>query len=212
MSRSICLAATGAVTDRGMEPRVQTAAGRFVDPTVIDACQRGDQAALCELVEACHWRVCSLARHYSGSDSIANDIAQDVFLAVIQSIGQFRHEARFETWLYRIVVNACLKEQRRRRILLPLLHNAQLPAERLHQSREAGLVRREVASEVRAAVASLRPKLRRPLLMKHVDGLSYDEIAAALGCSTGTVASRLNRARTALAGTLAHLRGAAAGD
>ncbi len=183
-----------------------------VDPAIIDACQRGDHAAFRVLVEACQIRVHSLARHFCGTYAAAHDIVQDVFLAVFQAIGHFRHEARFETWLYRIVLNACLKEQRRRRMLVPLLSEAQLPVVWPAQWREAALVRREVAAEVRAAVARLRPKLRRPLLMKHVDGLSYDEIGAALGCSTGTVASRLNRARTALAGTLAHLRGAAAGD
>jgi RNA polymerase sigma-70 factor (ECF subfamily) len=186
-------------------------AWKQVDRPLIEACQHGDQAAFRELFDACQARVYSLARHFCGNDTTAKDIAQDVFLAVFQAIGQFRHEARFETWLYRIVVNACLKERRRRRTLVPFGEDG-VTAVAPDQSRESAMVRREVAAEVRAAVATLRPKLRMPLLLKHVEGLSYDEIAAVLGCSTGTVASRLNRARTALAGKLSHLRGASAGD
>ena len=179
---------------------------RRVDRPLIDACQRGDDGAFSELFEVCQWRVHALARHYCRDETVARDVAQEVFLAVFQAIGQFRHEAQFETWLHRIVVNACLKEQRRRRTLLPLSETADVPARGRGNSREERMVRREVASEVRAAVATLRPKLRLPLVMKHVRGLSYDEIGAALNCSPGTVASRLNRARSALASKLAHLR------
>jgi RNA polymerase sigma-70 factor (ECF subfamily) len=179
-----------------------------VDRPLIAACQRGDDSAFSELFELCQWRVHSLARHYCPDEAVARDVAQEVFLAVFQAIGQFRHEAQFETWLHRIVVNACLKEQRRRRSLLPLLENADVADRGAAASREERMVQREVASEVRAAVATLRPKLRLPLVMKHVRGLSYDEIGAALNCSPGTVASRLNRARSALAIKLAHLRGA----
>lgn len=182
---------------------------RRVDRSLIDACQRGEDGAFSELFEVCQWRVHALTRHYCADQAVARDVAQDVFLAVFQAIGQFRHEAQFETWLHRIVVNACLKEQRRRRTLLPLAENADVPLRAHGGSREEGMVRREVASEVRAAVATLRPKLRLPLVMKHVRGLSYDEIGAALNCSPGTVASRLNRARSALATKLAHLRYAA---
>lgn len=67
--------------------------------------------------------------------------------------------------------------------------------------------RRECAGAVRLAIEGLKPKMRLPILLKYIEGLSYEEIAAVLGCSKGTVASRLNRAHKALAKKLGHLRG-----
>ena len=66
--------------------------------------------------------------------------------------------------------------------------------------------RREIAGSVRAAISELKPKMRLPILLKYIEGLSYEEIALVLGCSKGTVASRLNRAHKALAKKLGHLR------
>ena len=74
-------------------------------------------------------------------------------------------------------------------------------------SQEDAYQRRQMAATVRAAISELSPKLRLPILLKYVAGLSYDEIAAALNCSIGTVSSRLNRGHKALATRLAHLRG-----
>ena len=72
---------------------------------------------------------------------------------------------------------------------------------------ERAYERRQVADSVRQAIAELSPKLRLPILLKYVEGLSYDEIAETLGCSIGTVSSRLNRGHKALAQKLGHLRG-----
>ena len=74
-------------------------------------------------------------------------------------------------------------------------------------SQEDAYQRRQVAATVRAAISELSPKLRLPILLKYVEGLSYEEIAVALNCSIGTVSSRLNRGHKALAKRLAHLRG-----
>ena len=75
-------------------------------------------------------------------------------------------------------------------------------------SQEDKYMRREVAASVREAISQLRPKLRMPILLKYVEGLSYEEIAESLGCSKGTVASRLNRGHKILADKLSNLRGA----
>ena len=74
-------------------------------------------------------------------------------------------------------------------------------------SQEKALIKQQVADSVQAAISRLSPKLRLPILLKYVEGLSYEEIAEALGCSIGTVSSRLNRGHKALARDLGHLRG-----
>src|SRR6202790_1046276 len=88
---------------------------------VIQACQRGDSDAFRVLFEAHKDRVYSIALRYSGNQAAAMDIAQESFLKVLGSIQEFRGEAGFESWLYRIVVNTCLDHQRRCRRLMPFL-------------------------------------------------------------------------------------------
>src|SRR5215470_7201612 len=86
---------------------------------IIEACQRGDRAAFQMLFEAYKDKVYSIALHYIGDEASAKDVTQQVFLKLFTSIGQFRHDSEFATWIYRIVVNACVDEQRRRRRFVP---------------------------------------------------------------------------------------------
>src|SRR5438477_5527967 len=88
---------------------------------VVESCQRGDEEAFRVLFETHKDRVYSIALRYSGDSAAAMDIAQDTFLKLLSSIQQFRGDASFESWLYRLVVNCCLDYHRRRRRLLPLL-------------------------------------------------------------------------------------------
>ncbi len=158
------------------------------------------------LYEACKDRVYSIALHFTGEEAAARDVAQDVFVKLYAVLPQFRGDSDFNTWLYRLVANACMDEHRKRRRWLPLEDEALLkpsPAE----SQEQSAMRGELASSVRAAVGELDPRFRLPLLLRYLQGLSYDQIAGALGCSKGTVASRLNRAHKLLARRLGHLRG-----
>src|SRR5262249_60407935 len=82
---------------------------------VIEACKRGDTDAFHELFLAHKDRVYSVALHFSGNEAAARDVTQQVFLKLFTSLGQFRREAEFTTWLYRIVVNADVDDQRKRR-------------------------------------------------------------------------------------------------
>lgn len=186
---------------------------------LIAACQRGDRAAFRELFELYQGRVWSIALHFTGEESAARDITQQVFLKLFSAIKQFRHEANFTTWLYRLVANVCLDEQRRGRRFLSfdfwrrddeeeetcVLDWQQ--AQQFQQSpQEAHYTQVELAAAVKAAVKELSPPIRLAILLRYFEDLSYDEIARVLGCSPGTVASRLNRGHKALAARLAHLR------
>jgi len=165
---------------------------------VVAACQRGDRDAFRALFEAYQDRVYSIALRYSGNPAAAMDIAQDTFLKLLSRIGDYRAEASFDSWLYRLVVNSCIDDQRRGRRMAPFLEGLMdavcAPAESvLHK-----LLRAETEQRVQAAVAKLAPEQRIVIVLRYTEGLSYDEIAAIAGCSPGTVASRLNRAHKIL--------------
>ncbi len=179
----------------------------IIDERVIKDCQQGDREAFRLLFDAYKDRVFSIALYsFGGDQTAASDVTQQIFLKLMTSIGQFRGESQFTTWLHRLVVNACIDEQRRGRRYpgygesLPVKNTSERrPTERRYE-------RKELADSVKAAISELKPKFRMPVLLKYVEGLSYEEIADVLGCSKGTVASRLNRGHKELARRLAHLR------
>jgi RNA polymerase sigma-70 factor, ECF subfamily len=179
----------------------------IIDEHVIEACQQGDREAFRLLFETYKDRVFSIAVYSFGGDTnAASDVSQQIFLKLMTAIGQFRGDSTFTTWLYRLVVNACIDEQRKRRRFLPFGESTPMSKIADRRPQEKRYARLEVADSVQAAIQKLTPKLRLPILLKYVEGLSYDEIAEVLGCSKGTVASRLNRGHQSLAKKLAHLR------
>ena len=186
------------------EQRVQSSPDS-INAGVIHACQQGDREAFRLLFEAYKDRVFSIACYSLGDETAADDVTQQIFVKLFTRIGQFRGDSEFTTWLYRLVINSCLDERRRQRRFLPVAEFAPMTVHR--KSPETGYERRELAGSVREAIGGLKPKMRTPILLKYIEGLSYEEIAAVLGCSKGTVASRLNRAHKALAKKLSHLRG-----
>lgn len=164
---------------------------------LIAACQRGDREAFRCLFEAHKDRVYSMAVYTLGGDrAAAEDVTQEVFLRVFTHIGQFRGDADFATWLYRVVANACVDEQRRRKRWVPL---DALPEQAAHRT-DTEIETRE---EVRSALAELTPELRSAVLLKYFEELSYDEMAQVLDCPKGTVASRIHRGLKLLARKLA---------
>ena len=181
-------------------------AEKLIDERIIEACQQGDRAAFQLLFETYKDKVFSIAVYSSGGDrSIADDVTQQIFLKLFTAIQQFRGESEFTTWLYRLVVNACMDERRRHRRLLPWGDTATMKTPSEKKPQEKQYARLEVSEAVQAAIAELKPKFRLPILLKYIEGLSYEEIASVMGCSKGTVASRLNRGHSQLAKRLAHL-------
>jgi RNA polymerase sigma-70 factor (ECF subfamily) len=181
-------------------------AQQLIDGNVIEACQQGDREAFQLLFETYKDKVFSLAVYTVGGDrTVADDVTQQIFLKLFTAIRQFRGDSEFTTWLYRMVVNACIDERRRSRRWLPWGETVAMknPSERKPQEKQ--FARLEVAEAVQAAIAELRPKFRLPILLKYIEGLSYEEIASVMGCSKGTVASRLNRGHSQLAKRLSHL-------
>jgi RNA polymerase sigma-70 factor (ECF subfamily) len=187
--------------------RLAIMSDRQTEAELIEACKQGDRDAFRDLFEAHKDRVYTIAFHYSGDEAMAHDVTQQVFLKLFTSINQFHENSQFTTWLYRIVANACTDEHRKRRRFVPFSPEIEVRTMVGKSSQEETYHRRQVADSVRGAIGELTPKLRLPILLKYVEGLSYDEIAESLGLSIGTVSSRLNRGHKMLARKLGHLRG-----
>lgn len=166
------------------------------DPSdeLLAACRAGDREAFGRLFDLCRDRVYAIALGISGDRAAAADVSQEVFMKLLTRMAQFEGRARFTTWLYRMVVNAAVDQQRASRRLTTLPES--IPDPRRHDDDYA---RRERRRTIERAVQALPAKLRAPLVLRHVEGLAYDEIARVLNLSAGTVASRLSRAHTRLA-------------
>lgn len=132
----------------------------------------------------------------SNADGV-DDIAQEVFITVYRHLKNFRFESQFTTWLYRITINKCkdhLRKKNIRSIFLPLKDEEPV-FESINEDTDIKYI-------VRNAIATLPDKLRIPLVLKDLEGFSYQEIADSMECEIGTVKSRIFRAREALKKTL----------
>jgi len=174
--------------------------GRELSREIIEACRLGDRDAFRALYDSYKDRVYSIALYFfHGDPAVASDVTQQVFLKLMTSIHQFRGDAEFSTWLYRLVVNACMDAARSRRPDAVTSDRSRMEAFSAPGSQEEDYARAQMATSVRAAVSALPPKFRIAVLLRYFEDLSYDQMAKALHCSMGTVASRLSRGHKMLA-------------
>lgn len=168
----------------------------LVDTELLEACRNGYPGAFQELVERTQHRVYALAFRLVGDRGEAEDVAQEAYLRVFRSLGGFREEARFETWLHRIVVNAAMTHLRRRGRFGDLARDPETdpepPPTPPAQDRTAD---RDL---IRRALEELPAGLRTTLVLYELYGLSCREIGEELGVSEGAAKVRLHRARKRL--------------
>ena len=177
---------------------------REISAEIIEACRLGDRDAFRALYDAYKDRVYSISLYFfHGDPAAASDVSQQVFLKLMTRIGQFRGDAGFSTWLYRLVVNACMDAARRSKPDVTLSEEFSKPG-----PPEEDYARAQMANSVRAAVSALPPRFRIAVLLRYFEDLSYEQMAEALDCSMGTVASRLSRGHKILAERLQGLMGA----
>ncbi len=159
---------------------------RFID---------GDESAFALLVQRHKEKVRNIIYLTMSSSNSVDDIAQDVFLTVYRNLNNFRFESQFTTWLYRITVNKCKDYMRKikiRNIFTPLKEAEEKTGDTLAPES------RDISGIVQKAIGKLPEKLRVPLLLKDIEGMSYQEIAETVQCEIGTVKSRIFRAREGL--------------
>lgn len=188
--------------------KVRESQPEFEERATIIAAQQGDRDAFKALYERYRDRVYNVIFYSMGDESRAEDVLQIVFVKIYRGLPNFRFEASLATWIYRIALNECLNQQRRRGAQhIPfealLGSDEELDSGATADQQHAEGERREI---VHRAVMELSPKLRAVVALKYLDGLSYEEIASVLECSPGTVASRLNRALSELEARLRPLR------
>src|SRR5215472_6071759 len=176
---------------------------------LVKRCQAGDAQAFDELVTRYRARVFGMIYNMVHNEQDAWDLAQDSFLKAWKSIGRFRGQSSFYTWIYRIVMNVTIDWLRKKQIKgggAEFDDAIQLtevdPASRTVPKKEAlpheAMERDEIRARIQKAIGQLSPEHRAVILMKEVDEMQYHEIAEALGCSIGTVMSRLFYARKKL--------------
>jgi RNA polymerase sigma-70 factor (ECF subfamily) len=171
----------------------------------VERCLDGDETAWEALVKTHTRRVYAICYRFTGKDSEAQDLSQDVFLRVFKSLRTFRAgEGSFVVWLTRLTRNLLIDHYRRTRVeratesieeQLPLLEETQAMSART----DGMLAGREASELLQAALAKLSPELRETVILRDLEELEYREIASALGIPEGTVKSRLNRGRAELA-------------
>jgi RNA polymerase sigma-70 factor (ECF subfamily) len=170
-------------------------------------CVVGDEEACTELVETHERMVYQLAFNLLGDHHEALDLSQDVFLQVFRTLGAFRGNSALRTWIYRIVVNQARNRQRwwrrRRRdaqVSLDdhLREHGDVPARANTLAPDRMYARKEIAERLHEALTLLPFDQRTAIVLREVDGLSYEDIAYSLGVAVGTIKSRLARARLTL--------------
>jgi RNA polymerase sigma-70 factor (ECF subfamily) len=177
-----------------------------LEATLIERVAAGDELACAQLVEEHQRMVYQLALHLLGDHNEALDLSQEVFMRVFRTVHSFRGQSALRTWIYRIVVNQASNRQRwwRRRH-----RSAQVSLDdhvRVHgevpdptqSGPDRALGQKELASRIWIALDKLPFDQRTAVVLREIDGLSYEEIAFSLGVAVGTVKSRLARARETL--------------
>ena len=179
---------------------------RDEERAVIDQVLAGDGNAFEALVKANEKGVYNLALRMLGNAEDALDASQEAFFRAYKALGSFRGDSKFSVWLYRLASNICLdmlrKAGRYNEASLTGEDEEDLPLPDSRFDPQAALERSEVRRAVREGLQKLDPAFREALVLRDVNGLSYDEIAQALDLEAGTVKSRIFRARRKLAALL----------
>ena len=171
---------------------------------LVEKASRGDLQAFEELLLHYQDRVYSHCLRLTANNDDAQDLAQEVFIRAYRSIKKFRQEADFGTWLHRITVNTWITQLRKKKKFIfvsldePLNTGEGEMIRELAASEDGPLElveRQELSASVRKALARLTPEYQAVLILREMEGYSYEEIAQILDCSLGTVKSRISRGR-----------------
>jgi RNA polymerase sigma-70 factor (ECF subfamily) len=176
---------------------------------LVKRCQAGDTEAFDELVTRYRARVFSMIYNMVHSEQDAWDLAQDSFVKAWKSIRRFRGRSSFYTWIYRIVMNVTIDWLRKKQVKaggaefddaveLKQIDPASKTVPKTAALPYETMERKEIKARIDKAIAQLSPEHRAVILMKEIEEMQYHEIAEALGCSIGTVMSRLFYARKKL--------------
>ncbi len=189
---------------------------RDIDAALVERVQKGDKKAFDLLVLKYQRKIIRLLSRMIRDQNEIEDVAQEAFIKAYKALPQFRGDSAFYTWLYRIAINTARNwmSQNSRRPSAPnsnVTDNDETFSEIDNltdsHSPEAEMVTREIAASVNETIESLPEELRRAIVLREIDGMSYEDIALAMNCPIGTVRSRIFRAREAIASKLRPIMG-----
>lgn len=188
------------------------------DAEVVVLAQQGREPAFRELIRRYERPVFSLIYRMVRDSTVAEDLAQDTFIKILNHLDKYRPEFKFSSWLFKIANNVTIDHLRRRQLDTVSMDgspHASTAAEAEASSFELAdqaespldaLASRELGSMIERAIGALRPEYRNCIVLRHVEGRSYEEIAATLDLPLGTVKTYIHRARHQLREALEHLR------
>jgi RNA polymerase sigma-70 factor, ECF subfamily len=194
------------------------------DALLVERAKRGEVSAFEMLVVKYQRRIERLVGRMVRDADLVQDIAQETFIRAYRALPQFRGESAFYTWLYRIAVNTAKKALMEKKRDPLVFEGAMVSTEEGEEpsrvenelsdgeTPESVLASRQVADTVNAAIDALSEDLRQAIVLREIEGLSYEEIADVMNCPIGTVRSRIFRAREAIATKLRPLLGTREGE
>ncbi len=177
-----------------------------VDQLLVERVQKGDKKAFDLLINKYQHRIISLVTRYVSDQTEALDVAQEAFIKAYRAIDRFRGDSAFYTWLYRIAINTAKNWLVAKKRRPPASDIDAADAEQYNMDsrlKEQGtpeneLMRAEIRATVYDTIAELPDDLRTAIMLREMEGMSYEEIAVTMDCPIGTVRSRIFRAREAI--------------
>ena len=188
------------------------------DQEVVAIARRRDDAACRELVRRYERPIFSLIYRMVRNRELAEDLAQETFIKALNALESYRPEYKFSSWLFKIANNAAIDHLRKRELDTLSLEGSphadtpqrvEATALQIGEKAESALEaveHKELGGEIERAIAKLRPEYRTCILLRHVEGRAYEEIAEILNLPLGTVKTYIHRARNELRIALAHLK------
>lgn len=185
---------------------VDSMSERQVDQLLVERVQKGEKAAFDLLIAKYQHRIVSLVSRYVNDQADAQDVAQEAFIKAYRAIGRFRGDSAFYTWIYRIAINTAKNWLVARNRRPPASDIDASDAEQYdmdsplkeRDTPEHELMREEMERTINDAIADLPEDLRTAIMLREMEGMSYEEIATTMECPIGTVRSRIFRAREAI--------------
>jgi RNA polymerase sigma-70 factor (ECF subfamily) len=172
------------------------------DELLIKRAQQGESNALEQLIYACEKRVYNISYRFMGNEADAYDMAQESLIKIYKGISSFKGESSLSSWVYRLTVNTCMDGLRKRKhtpVSLEYSMEMGVPFEdTLSETPEEQVLSLERAEDVQKAINLLSEAYKAVIIMRDIDGYSYEEISELLEISVGTVKSRINRGREKL--------------
>ncbi|MFZ5989212.1 MAG: RNA polymerase sigma factor [Bacillota bacterium] len=174
---------------------------------LVEKARSGDVEAFEQLIQACQKKVFNIALRMLGNYDDASELAQEVFLKAYKSIKKFKGDSLFSTWIYKVTTNVCLDEIRKRKNkkVVSLDEDIEYDGSEIKRQikdespgPEAAAESNEIKNVVNESIGVLPDDYKTVIVLRDIQGFSYDEISQIIKCPEGTVKSRINRARQAL--------------